>query len=267
MKADKSLGQHFLVNAGVVARIADHVANAAGAGGYAVEIGPGPGALTGALLERGLHVVAVELDPRMIEHLETRFAEFRDAGKFAVIHADALKVALGDLQALCKNQRPVVCGNLPYNVGSQIVFRFLEEAAWADAFVYMLQKEVVLKFITSSRDAGERRDYGPPGVKLNWTCDVQGHFWVSPGSFDPPPKVDSGVFWFRRKAGGLNPLERGGEYDQAADRLERAFRHRRKMLRGAFPELKEHPWGARRAEELTPDELKSLGAALKGDRS
>ena len=269
IRADKKFGQHFLVNEGIVSRIAGTVASLAREGGKnrrVLEIGPGPGALTVALLGQGLDVVALELDERMIPVLTERFEESIRRGQLKIIQGDAMTYSLSELEAEFAQKGAVVCGNLPYNVGSQIVFRFLEEFSPADRFCYMLQKEVVLKFISGSQDDYQRRDYGPPGVKLQWCARVRGHFWVSPGSFKPPPRVDSGVFSFERLPAAealADALERGGAYDKAGAIVEKVFRQRRKMIKAACPELAQLPVGFKRAEELRPQELFELSALIE----
>lgn len=266
IKADKSLGQHFLANAGVVKRIGDVVEDLVRAtqASLVVELGPGQGVLTRDLLSRKLRVRAVELDPRMPEILEREFAAEIASQAFTLLPGDALKVPLEEI--IPTGETAVVCGNLPYNVGAALVFRFFEDSSASKAFCYMLQKEVVKKFLTSAPAEGERRDYGPPGIKLAWGAQVEGHFWVAPGSFQPPPKVDSGVFWFRRRAPetlAADPLERGGLYDRAGEVVDRLFQQRRKMIRASVPQLKADPLGTRRAEELTPLELLALVRGLR----
>jgi len=252
---NKSLGQHFLVNEGVIARIAERVDSLSEKSRAVLEIGPGPGALTRALLASGLKVLAIELDSRMIVSLKENFAKELGAGDFKVIEADALTVNLGEEMAAFSKSSWVACGNLPYNVGTPILFRLLEEAPEADRFCFMLQKEVVLRLISK----GGAKDYGIPSVKMAWSVDDLGHFWVKPGSFNPPPKVDSAVFAFRRKALPLaNPLERGGLYDKAGDFVAQFFRQRRKMMRGTLASLTETRWGAKRPEEISPEDFLSL---------
>lgn len=260
IRPNKSLGQHFLVNQGVIDRIAHWVKQLAQEGSYQVcEIGPGPGALTQELLKLGLKVCAVEIDARMLALLREKFAAEIASGQFRLIEADATRITpelLSDDPAL----RWVVCGNLPYNVGSQIIFNFLENFAAAPRFCFMLQKEVVLRFI-AERGAG--KDYGAISVKMAWATRGLGHFWVKPGSFQPPPKVDSGVFAFERRHGAdlvLDPLVRGAAYDRAAQFVSRLFQQRRKMIRGQVPALATTPFGSRRPEELSPEEWYQVAA-------
>lgn len=266
---NKSLGQHFLVNAGVVKKICDVVQSLAERGptgprAPVIEIGPGPGALTEALLERGLRVLAVEIDSRMIEQLETRFKSAVSSGQLRLLRADVLKLDLEKLFADSEILDGTVCGNLPYNVGTQIVMKLIEEAPAARSFCFMLQKEVVERFIASEGGA----EYGIPSVKLAWTSRLLGHFWVKPGSFDPPPKVDSGVFWYRRLSSaeeGKNSLERKGDYDRASAYVSKLFQHRRKMIRATDKRLSQHALGKCRPQELSPKQLFELALSLTGE--
>jgi 16S rRNA (adenine1518-N6/adenine1519-N6)-dimethyltransferase len=264
-KPIKALGQHFLVNAGVVSRIADIVFGLSDEGRSAIlEIGPGPGALTRELLSRGLKVLSFEIDPRMAKELESSFATEISAGAFKVFRGDALELPWSEmLKSFSSHKRWVICGNLPYNVGAAIVFRSLEDCPEADKFCFMLQKEVVLRFIS---DQGGR-DYGMPTLKMSWATKQLGHFWVKPGSFAPPPKVDSGVFWFERLRPNeiaANPLERGGRYDLAAAFASKLFQRRRKMIRNSIKETADTKWGDKRPEEVSPKDHLMLAQKYGG---
>ncbi len=258
-RANKNLGQHFLINQGVISKIADAV-------GFlsrdktkpVVEIGPGPGALTRELLLRGHRVIAIEIDARMREHLAAEFAEFVSSGNLEIWDFDATKstyvekiTALG-FKDLC------VCGNLPYNVGTQILFLLLEEAVWAETFCFMLQKEVVQRLM---HQAPGSKSYGVTGIKMAWSCEIRGHFWVKPGSFAPPPKVDSGVLWYKRKhdvgPSTLSPTIDPAGYAQARDTVDTAFRQRRKMLKKSVPQVPEI-YATKRPDEITPDDFLNL---------
>jgi 16S rRNA (adenine1518-N6/adenine1519-N6)-dimethyltransferase len=250
-KADKTFGQHFLVNAGVVQKIVDAVARHAGsAPAHVVEIGPGPGALTGPLLARGLKVTALEIDARMREHLALAFAKEISQGQLQVLEADATTFdwAAWEKQG---NAARVICGNLPYNVGTAILFAALQNARETPAFCFMLQKEVVQRLCS---DSGSK-DYGVPSILLALSCHVLDKFWVNPGSFNPPPKVDSGVMTYVRRQdvdASVDPLNAPEGFEAFSAKLRRAFQARRKMLRKAFPKLSEE-WGTKRPEDLDPD--------------
>lgn len=249
--ADKQFGQHFLVNQGVIDRIADSVKRQQEKNDSSVvEIGPGPGALTKALLERKFKLFAVELDPRMVEFLEAEYSEVIAAGEFTLCSADAMKVEWGEAPL---SESKNICGNLPYNVGTAIIFRLLEFNPVAESFCFMLQKEVVQRFLAVPRT----KDYGVPSIMLQLLCDCGEHFWVQPGSFNPPPKVQSGVMSFRRKKELLDellsPFHPQTEYFSFNKSVKKAFQTRRKMLRKVFPALKETEWGTKRPEELSPE--------------
>jgi len=191
MKAKKHLGQHFLVNKGVVEKIVNAV-DSLGKERSLVEIGCGYGALTESLLNSGRELTGVELDNDCVLVLNDKYQD----KPFQLIENDFLNVTEKDLLATGIKAPYVVCGNLPYNVGTEIIFRLLENFPGAESFCFMLQREVVEKMLAQPND----KNYGIPTVIFSWVTEMLGHFWVSPGSFNPPPKVDSGVVWFKRLA-------------------------------------------------------------------
>lgn len=264
-KANKNLGQHFLINQGVIARIADEVIRLCPDNQKPlVEIGPGPGALTKELLARGRAVIAVEIDSRMREHLEAEYAVEVANGQLRVWNFDATASAYLDALAGLGQSGLCVCGNLPYNVGTQILFLLLERATWADSFCFMLQKEVVQRLM---HQVPGSKSYGVTGIKMAWATEILGHFWVKPGSFAPPPKVDSGVLWYSRKVSGrsaeplLSPIENFHAYTQARDMVDRAFQLRRKMIKKALPWVPEE-YATKRPDELTPAEFLKLRSLI-----
>jgi 16S rRNA (adenine1518-N6/adenine1519-N6)-dimethyltransferase len=255
LKPIKALGQHFLHSEGVIARIVDCIVRLGGRDLQIVEFGPGPGALTAALLNEGFKIRAVEVDARMVDALGERFSEQIASGQLTVLHADALKLSGSDL-ASCQ----LACGNLPYNVGTEIVMRCFEQWPQLKHFCFMLQKEVVLRFMSQGNEA----DYGPLAVKTAWLCKPVEHFWVKPGAFSPPPKVDSGVFSLTRRANpALDPFNDRDAYLSVSQTMRDFFNHRRKMLRATDPRLKDHPWATRRPQELSPDDWIDLAKHLR----
>lgn len=246
--AKKKFGQHFLVNQGILEKIVMAVESQAKDNKRVLEIGPGPGALTEALLKRGFEVHAIEIDKDLIPLLEKRFSN----QKFQVHNVDILEWSPDE--DFLKNPPSVVVGNLPYNIGNAIVFRFLESYPWAKSFIFMLQKEVVERLKATTHESS---DYGIPSVKLSWLCEVDQYFWVKPGSFSPPPKVDSGVICYHRKQNPeIHPIDKS--YAKVSSGLEKLFQARRKMLRATLPQLKELPLGEKRVQELTPIEILEL---------
>lgn len=219
---DKRLGQHFLRDQRVVARIVEAIAPVKDE--RVVEIGPGTGVLTRALLEAGALVTAIELDSRCWDVLEAMSAEF--GGRLEVVRGDALEV-LGSTVPVagCK-----VVGNLPYNVGTEIVVRLVEMDNAPLDMVFMLQKEVVQRICARAGVPEERADWGRLAVLCDLHCARDDLFDVSPGAFSPPPKVMSSVV-------RLTPLP-APRYAVDKAKLDRVVRlmfgQRRKMLRGVL---------------------------------
>lgn len=249
--ADKGFGQHFLVNQGVIDRIAEHVRRLSERQqtSRVIEIGPGPGALTKALLARDLQVHALELDQRMVEHLNQEYGPGHQwAEQLKVHHCDALEFSWAE------NEISVIAGNLPYNVGTTLVFEILEKSSGAQGFCFMLQREVVQRFVAKPRT----KDYGHLSVVFQLLCETLETFWVQPGSFQPPPKVQSGVISFYRRPElvdkSLSPFSPRSEFPAFLRALKKAFQSRRKMLRKAFPALVDDSRGSQRPEELSPTE-------------
>ncbi len=215
LRLSKRLGQHFLVDQRVLARIVDSV-QLLGAE-RVVELGAGAGALSGALLNAGLRVEALELDDRMIELLET---EYVPSG-LTVRRADIARENLADMVG----QEPMCfAGNLPYQVTSPVLFA-LREAIIRPACrgaILMMQAEVAARLC--ARPGG--RDYGVLTVLLGARCHARRVFRVRPGSFLPPPKVYSAVV-------ELRPRKNSVELGESGTALVKAlFRERRKQVGG-----------------------------------
>ena len=160
LRADKSLGQHFLLDLNLCARIVRVACDVTQ--GTCIEIGPGPGGLTRALLEAGAQVIAVEKDPRCIDLL----GELSDAapGRLEVIPGDALKI---DIAALGTAPRRIVA-NLPYNVGTELLFKWLENATAFESMTLMFQREVALRI---AAEPGSKA-YGRVSIMSQWLCEV-----------------------------------------------------------------------------------------------
>jgi 16S rRNA (adenine1518-N6/adenine1519-N6)-dimethyltransferase len=258
----RALGQHFLVDRGVAERT---VATAGLAPGTAVlEIGPGRGALTDALLAAGLRVVAVEVDPELAARLAAS-ARAREPG-LAVIEADFLRL---DLRRLPEGPLPVVA-NLPYSTGTAIVARLLEEPQRFPRIVVMLQKEVADRLAA----APGSHAYGSTTVLTALHASVERAFVVPPQAFSPPPKVDSAVVRL-----DVSAAPRADVGDPALFRrvVRGAFAQRRKTLRNAlraaFGDESAKAWlaaagidGGRRAETLSLDEFAALSRAAAAAR-
>lgn len=216
--ARKSLGQHFLHDQDVLDAIADAVA--AKEEELVLEIGPGTGQLTEALAARYPHIVALEVDERMIRHTGRRF---RDRPGVEIVHGDARDV---DIEAIVEPYGTYcVAGNLPYFAANPIIRRFLERPPQPRDMVVMVQREVA-KEITA-----------PPGDFSLLTISIEVYataeflFAVPPEAFDPPPKVVSGVVRITPRTVPLVPAERMEAFFKL---VSRTFKHPRKQVHNAL---------------------------------
>lgn len=227
--ADKRLGQHFLLDLNVTRRIARLAGHASGdpAGGLAgvtvLEIGPGPGGLTRALLEAGAaRVIAIEKDARFLPILAEIAAW--SGGRLEVVHADALAV---DESALTGDGPTAIVANLPYNVGAPLLVKWLKAGAWRGPMTLMFQKEVAQR-VAALPDTSA---YGRLAVLAQAVTQARVVMHVPAAAFTPPPKIDSAVVQLVARADPFEDLE-ALEIVTAA-----AFGQRRKMLRSALASL------------------------------
>ncbi|QEO16357.1 16S rRNA (adenine(1518)-N(6)/adenine(1519)-N(6))-dimethyltransferase RsmA [Acetobacter vaccinii] len=253
LEARKALGQHFLLDPGITG----HIAALAGslAGRSVVEVGPGPGGLTRALLETpALYVHAVELDTRAIAIIEELAQNY--PGRLSITQADALKC---DLTALVPAPRQIVA-NLPYNVATPLLTGWLRQATEWERLTLMFQLEVAERICA----APDTEHYGRLAVLCQWCADCAVVMKLPPGAFSPPPAVWSAVASITPHAQQPDPsLFRAMEQVTAA-----AFGQRRKMLRGSLKGLDGSTLleatgidGTRRAETLTIAEFDALARA------
>ncbi|MBB5373895.1 16S rRNA (adenine(1518)-N(6)/adenine(1519)-N(6))-dimethyltransferase RsmA [Acidocella aromatica] len=221
LRADKSLGQHFLLEPDLLARIAAAAGDLSGVN--VVEVGPGPGGLTRALLGTGAaHVTAIEYDPRAVAAI-TALAQLTD--RLTILHTDAMQA---DIPALVPAPRAIVA-NLPYNIGTLLLVRWLEQAAAYQSMTLMFQLEVAERICA----APDTSAYGRISVLSQWLCDVTMQMHIPAGAFAPPPKVESALVRLVPK-----PEQPSRRELKAMERLTAAaFGQRRKMLRGALKSL------------------------------
>lgn len=213
----RALGQNFVIDPNTVRRIA----SMAGVddGDHVVEVGPGLGSLTLALAELGAHVTAIEVDRHLVPALRSVVDGITPP--VTVIHADALEVDLSDVLAGATTWR--LAANLPYNVGTTILLRILEEAPQVTGGVVLVQREVAERLAAGPSDAA----FGIPSVKAAWWVDTSLAGRVPPSVFHPRPRVDSALVTFeRRDAPGDEELRR-----RVFDLVDAGFGQRRKMLR------------------------------------
>ncbi|WP_062520212.1 16S rRNA (adenine(1518)-N(6)/adenine(1519)-N(6))-dimethyltransferase RsmA [Demequina silvatica] len=216
----KKWGQNFVVDAGTVRRIAR--LSGVGPGDRVVEVGPGLGSLTLALLETGAHVTAVEIDPVLAGALPSTIAERapEDAERFDVIHQDALRV-----EELPSPPRALVA-NLPYNVSVPVILHFLETFPTLERVLVMVQAEVADRLAAPPGS----RTYGVPSAKAAWYCDVRRAGDVGRAVFWPVPRVDSRLVLMERRDAPSTTASR----EQVFAVVDAAFSQRRKALRGAL---------------------------------
>jgi 16S rRNA (adenine1518-N6/adenine1519-N6)-dimethyltransferase len=216
----KSLGQHFLVDDNVVARIIELAGLSAE--DVVLEVGPGIGTLTVALCDAAGAVVAVERDAR----LESVLADTaKDCSRFALVHADATEVSAEEIAAPFGPASAVV-SNLPYQVAATVVLRFFELLPEVQQMTVMVQSEVADRMTA----VPHTKDYGSYSVKLQLLAQAAGRFAVARGCFLPPPRVDSSVVRLERRL-----LDQDRDLLGEAARLADAgFAQRRKTLRNSL---------------------------------
>ena len=239
LAAKKALGQNFLLDLNLTARIA----RAAGPleGITVIEVGPGPGGLTRALLAAGARkVVAIERDARALPAL-TEVADHYP-GRLDVVEGDALEV---DYAALADGPTKIVA-NLPYNIATPLLTGWLTGEPWPprfESFTLMFQREVAERIVAKPGD----KQFGRLGVLCGWRTDARIAFNVDRNAFTPPPKVTSSVVHLVPKAGEPIPARRLEAVTKAA------FGQRRKMVRQSLRSLG------------VPVETLLAAAGLKGD--
>ncbi|MDR3498556.1 MAG: 16S rRNA (adenine(1518)-N(6)/adenine(1519)-N(6))-dimethyltransferase RsmA [Parvibaculum sp.] len=256
----KGLGQNFLLDLNLTGRIA----RAAGslADHEVIEVGPGPGGLTRALLAEGAkRVVAIERDKRCLPALEEIAAAY--PGRLTIVEGDALET---DMAALVKGPARVVA-NLPYNIATPLLVGWLQTEPWPgwfDSLTLMFQKEVAERIVA----APGGKAYGRLGVLAQWRTRPRMLFDIDRRAFTPPPSITSTVVELIPRAEPLAPADpRAMEVVVAA-----AFGQRRKMLRSSLRSLTGDAAalldaagidGTRRAEELSVEEFCALARAYK----
>ncbi|WP_062077962.1 16S rRNA (adenine(1518)-N(6)/adenine(1519)-N(6))-dimethyltransferase RsmA [Demequina globuliformis] len=216
----KKWGQNFVVDAGTVRRIV-RIAGV-GASDHVVEVGPGLGSLTLALLESGAHVTAVEIDPLLAGALGDTVAQRapEEAQRLTVMHSDALKVT--SLEAA----PTALVANLPYNVSVPVILHFLETFPTLERVLVMVQAEVADRLAAGPGS----RTYGIPSAKAAWYCSVRRAGDVGRAVFWPVPRVDSALVLMERRE---VPTTDASRQDVFAV-IDAAFAQRRKGLRGAL---------------------------------
>lgn len=233
IKPRKRFGQNFLRDSGVIERLESAIRPQADE--HLVEIGPGLGALTEALLQAGCRLDAIELDRDLVTPL---LAAFSVHSGFKLYQADALRF---DFAQLADDSQPLrIVGNLPYNISTPLIFRLLEYAPQVHDMHFMLQLEVVQRLTAVPGN----KHWGRLGIMTQFRCETEMLFEVPPEAFDPPPKVQSAIV-------RLTPHHQSPWPDCDSEALGRvvkaAFAQRRKTLRNNLKGL------------LSADEIASIG--------
>ena len=233
----RALGQHFLLDPSLCGRIARGARPATPA--VILEVGPGPGGLTRALLAAGAaRIVAIEKDRRCVAALGELQARYPN--RLEIVEGDALSFDI----AILGSARIGIVANLPYNVGTRLLLRWLKRVERIESMTLMFQKEVAARITATGG-----RDYGGLSVRAQWLCTCERLFDVSPRAFVPPPGVVSTVVRLVPRAAPLAPAE-----PDALDAVTRAaFGQRRKMLRRALRTLTPDPQVLLRSAGIAPE--------------
>lgn len=251
VKPKKHLGQHFLHDEDIAAKITDSISLPCDA---VLEIGPGTGVLTKYLLKKDIgNLLAFDVDTESIAYLKDRFPA--DAHKF--IESDFLKID----PTTCFEGSFTIIGNFPYNISSQIFFKILEHLDQIPEIVCMLQKEVAERLAAKPGS----KTYGILSVLLQAWYNIEYLFTVSEHVFTPPPKVKSAVILLRRN----DVTDLGCDKDLFKKLVKTAFNQRRKTLRNALKSLnliasaETETLLDKRAEQLSVNEFVLLTNSLK----
>jgi 16S rRNA (adenine1518-N6/adenine1519-N6)-dimethyltransferase len=214
----KRLGQNFLMDASAASRIARLVVEGSPQGEpfRVLEIGPGTGALTQALLQLHADVTAIDVDPDMVRILRSR----DELDRAQIVHADALEF---DYASFAGGVPWRVTGNLPYNIATPLTMQFIEMRNGPQMLVVMVQKEVADRFAAKPSTAA----YGSLSVAVQYAMTVEKAFTLKPGAFYPRPKIDSTVVRLIRRAA---PAVEVSDEHRFLQVVRAAFAYRRKTL-------------------------------------
>jgi len=259
----KRLGQHFLVDRNIL----DKVIRTAQVerGDVVLEVGPGLGEMTLALARLAKHVIAVEIDPKLVEILKKKLA---DCPNVDVVKGDILTINFRKVDFL-EGQKMKVVANLPYQISTPLLFHFIELKEFFSTLTLMLQKEVAERMVAPPGG----KEYSPLSIFVQLFLDASIRFFIKPSAFFPPPKVESAVVHMAFREKPVVELEDEKWFRKV---VKGCFSYRRKTLANALKhselslpesiELKMMAIGIdprRRPETLTIQEFVSLAEALK----
>lgn len=249
----KKLGQNFIFDASLCDKIVRTIPSIEGK--IVLEIGPGPGGLTRAILaSKPAKLIVIEKDPRCLELLQDIQKSYPN---LEIIQADALKIKLPDL---IKEGKICIISNLPYNIGTELVFRWLEYPELIESMTLMLQKEVVDRICAKSGS----KTYGKLSVMCQILTDTKKEFDVSPAAFYPPPKVHSAIITLTPK----KPYLDKELVEKVRAITHDAFTARRKMLRTSLKSVPDEVFAklgiiqTARAESLSPEDYLNIASIV-----
>ena len=259
----KGLGQHFLIDPNILNKVI--LTAQVRKEDTVLEIGPGLGGMTLELARQAKRVIAIEIDPRLVEILKKKMDGILNT---ELVKGDILKM---DFNRFYNQERhPIkVVANLPYQISTPLLFRFIESKPLFSSFTLMLQKEVAERMVASPG----RKEYGPLSIFVQLLLNLSIRFIIKPSAFYPPPKVDSAVVHMEWKDQPLLDIKNEPWFKKV---VKASFAYRRKTLMNALKHsdlpLPENPEGRmgkigidprRRPETLTIQEFASLAGALK----
>jgi 16S rRNA (adenine1518-N6/adenine1519-N6)-dimethyltransferase len=255
-QARKRFGQNFLHDEHVIARIVNAITPQVGQ--RLIEIGPGQGAITEPLLALGKGLTVIEIDRDLAASLRLRFGANAD---FNLVEGDVLDVDFAQFSGTPRSLR--ILGNLPYNISTPLLFHLLRYHELIHDMVFMLQLEVVDRLAATPGTA----DYGRLSVMMQYHCKVERLFKVSPGAFNPVPKVESAIVRLEPWRTPPYPLRNERLF---AELVRDAFTQRRKTLRNALKQrVNAQQWErigldpALRPENLSPGDYARIAAILE----
>lgn len=255
MRAKKSFGQHFLINEPLSEQIANALRMESDIKNV-LEIGPGKGVLTKYLLQQDINLRVCEADKDMVSYLEEHYPKLHDN----IIFLDFLKL---DMSKVFDGESFYMIGNYPYNISSQILFKMIKHRNLIPEMVGMFQKEVSDRVIAPPGS----KTYGVVSVLIQAYYRGENVVRVSPGSFSPPPKVNSSVIRLTRK----EDFELGCDYSLFRTVVKTAFGQRRKMMRNTLKGLVQsetllkEEYFRKRPEELGVEEFVDLTVRIEED--
>jgi 16S rRNA (adenine1518-N6/adenine1519-N6)-dimethyltransferase len=253
LKTQKKFGQHFLLDLNLTARIARAAGDLSTC--TVIEVGPGPGGLTRALLDSNAkQVIAIERDPRCVKAIEELAIHYN--GRLKIVEENALKIKFTDL---CQGPKKIVA-NLPYNVATPLLIGWLKNINHFESLTLMFQKEVADRLTASPGN----KTYGRLSVLAQWLCLTNHEFNIARAAFKPPPKVDSTVVKLIPRARTFTVAD----WNNFEKVTAAAFGQRRKMLRTSLRHLNIDLKGlgidpTERAENLSVDQFCAIARTIK----